>query len=149
MQQEAYVQQEGWGERSLQMSKAGQRGQSRGQATDMMSTGLCSKKREELSSQPSLPNNDYKINHLMTPVIEQRQQARDSRTSGSMGNLPMSSHLSNSFAYRPSHQDQRFDHMSQQEMPSMMHRQSDAYSVQNNPISVSQSVSQKLLNQSA
>ena len=67
------MQQEGWGEMSLQMGKADQRVHSRGQVTEMMSTGLYSKKREELSSQPSLPSNDYKISHLMTPVIEQYQ----------------------------------------------------------------------------
>lgn len=115
----------------------------------MMSTGLYSKKREELSSQPSLPSNDYKISHLMTPVIQQYQQARDSKTSGSMGNLPMPSQLSNSFAHRQSHPDHRFDHMSQQEMPSIINRQSNSYSVENHSISVNQSISQKFLKQSA
>lgn len=87
----------------MQMSKPDSRVHSRGQATELMSTGLYSKKREELSSQPSLPSNDYKISHLMTPVIEQYQQTRDSKTSGSMGNLPIPSQLNNSFAYRENH----------------------------------------------
>ena len=66
-----------------------------------------------------------------------------------MGKLPLPSHLSSSFAYRQSQHAQRLDHMSQQEMPSIINRQSNSYSMQNNSISVSQSISQKFLKQSA
>lgn len=64
------MQPDGWGDVSLPVGKVNQRVQSRDQVTELMSTGLYSKKREELSSQPSLPSNDYKISHLMTPVIQ-------------------------------------------------------------------------------
>ena len=100
------------------MSKIGDRAQSRDQVTEMMSTGLFSKKREELLSQPTMPSNNYKINHIMTPMIEQLQKARDAKTSGSMGNLPVNQ-LSSSYAYS---NNQNYVnglmHYSQQEMPS-------------------------------
>ena len=52
-------------------NKENPKGQSRRQVSEMMSTGVFSKKRDELSSQPSLPGNDYKISQLMTPAISQ------------------------------------------------------------------------------
>lgn len=48
--------------------------------------GYLQKKREELSSQPTIPNNnDYKITEFVTPNIKKPYQLREAKTSGSMG----------------------------------------------------------------